>query len=98
VSFANKNVPGLQEYLKFQNEYNKVEIELRVVNEYNKVEIELRVRVVSDIQTLAFGSSLYIRYNTAAHVVNITNNTIIYTKTPLIMEAHNTIIISCLSV
>jgi hypothetical protein len=29
-------------------------------------------RVVSDIQTLAFGSSLYIRYNTAAHVVNIT--------------------------
>ena len=30
----------------------------------------IRVRVVSDIQTLAFGSSLYIRYNTAAHVVN----------------------------
>jgi hypothetical protein len=34
----------------------------------------IRVRVVSDIQTLAFGSSLYIRYNTAAHVVNITYN------------------------
>jgi hypothetical protein len=34
------------------------------------------VRVVSDIQTLAFDSSLYIRYNTAAHVVNITYNTI----------------------
>ena len=33
----------------------------------------IRVRVVSDIQTLAFGSSLYIRYNTAAHVVNITS-------------------------
>jgi hypothetical protein len=32
----------------------------------------IRVRVVSDIQTLAFGSSLYIRYNTAAHVVNST--------------------------
>jgi hypothetical protein len=31
VSFANKNVSGLQKYLKFQNEYNKVEIELRVV-------------------------------------------------------------------
>jgi hypothetical protein len=31
-----------------------------------------RFRVVSDIQTLAFGSSLYIRYNTAAHVVNST--------------------------
>ena len=28
--------------------------------------------VVSDIQSLAFGSSLYIRYNTAAHVVNTT--------------------------
>ena len=27
--------------------------------------------VVSDIKFLAFGSSLYIRYNTAAHVVNI---------------------------
>jgi hypothetical protein len=30
------------------------------------------LRVVSDIQTLAFGSSLYIRYNTATHVVNST--------------------------
>jgi hypothetical protein len=29
-------------------------------------------RVVLDIQTLAFGSSLYIQYNTAAHVVNST--------------------------
>ena len=28
------------------------------------------VRVVSNIQSLAFGSSLYIRYNTAAHVVH----------------------------
>jgi hypothetical protein len=27
-------------------------------------------RVVSDIQTRADGESLYIRYNTAAHVVN----------------------------
>ena len=36
----------------------------------------IRVRVVSDIQTLAFGSSLYIRYNTAAHVVNITYKTL----------------------
>ena len=31
VSFANKNVSGLQKYLRFQNKYNKVEIELRVV-------------------------------------------------------------------
>ena len=30
-------------------------------------------RVVSDIQYLAFGSSLYIRYNTTAHVVNSTH-------------------------
>ena len=29
-------------------------------------------RVVSDIQTRAEGESLYIRYNTAAHVVNST--------------------------
>ena len=27
----------------------------------------IRVRVVSDIQSLGFGSSLYIQYNTAAH-------------------------------
>ena len=32
----------------------------------------IRVRVVSDIQSLAFGWSLYIRYNTAAHAVNST--------------------------
>jgi hypothetical protein len=31
VSFGNKNVSGLQKYLRFQNEYNKVEIELRVM-------------------------------------------------------------------
>jgi hypothetical protein len=31
VSFANKNISGLQKYLRFQNEYNKVEIELRIV-------------------------------------------------------------------
>ena len=31
-------------------------------------------RVVSDIKTLAFGSSLYIRYNTDAHVVNNLKN------------------------
>ena len=36
-----------------------------------RVESNIRVRVVSDIQTLAFGSSLYIWYNTAANVVNI---------------------------
>jgi hypothetical protein len=35
----------------------------------------IRVRVVSDIQTLAFGSNLYIRFNTAAHVVNSTSKT-----------------------
>ena len=31
-------------------------------------------RVVSDIQTRAEGESLYIRYNTAAHVVNDLKN------------------------
>ena len=32
----------------------------------------MSVRVVSDIQPLAFGSCVYIWYNTAAHVVYIT--------------------------
>ena len=36
----------------------------------------IRVRVVSDIKTLAFGSSLYIRYDTAAHAVNSTYKTL----------------------
>ena len=36
----------------------------------------IRVSVVSDMQSLPFGSSLYIRYNTAAHVVHSTCNII----------------------
>ena len=37
----------------------------------------IRVRVVTDVQPLAFGSSLYIRYNTAAHIVYSTHNSTI---------------------
>jgi hypothetical protein len=51
----------------------------------------IRVRVVSDIQTLAFGSSLYIRYNTAAHVVNSTytysNRTLLLVRPSLILDS-----------
>ena len=36
------------------------------------------VRVVSDTQFLAFGSSLYIRYNTATDIVNSTYNTAVH--------------------
>ena len=36
----------------------------------------IRVRVVSDTQSLAFGSSLHIQYNTATHVVNSTRQSI----------------------
>ena len=39
VSFANKNVSGLQKYLRFQNEYNKVEIELRVVQFWTEIKL-----------------------------------------------------------
>ena len=34
--------------------------------------IYIRIRSVSDIQTLAFGSSVYIRYRSAAHVLSST--------------------------
>ena len=51
----------------------------RIFDEYERLHAfishaiyNIRVRVVSDIQYLAFASSLYIRYNTAAHVVNST--------------------------
>ena len=51
----------------------------RIFDEYERLHAfvshtiyNIGVRVVSDIQSLAFGSSLYIRYSTAAHVVNST--------------------------
>ena len=39
VSFANKNVSGLRKCLRFQNEYNKVEIELRVVQFWTEIKL-----------------------------------------------------------
>ena len=54
----------------------------RIFDEYERLHAfgshaiyNIGVRVVSDILSLAFGSSLYIRYNTAAHVVNSTYHT-----------------------
>jgi hypothetical protein len=44
VSFANKNVSGLQKYLRFQNEYNKVEIELRVVQFWTEIKLLIKNR------------------------------------------------------
>ena len=44
VSFANKNVFGLQKYLRFQNEYNKVEIEHRVVQVWTEIKLVITNR------------------------------------------------------
>ena len=44
VSFANKNVSGLQKYLRFQNEYNKVEIELCVVQFWTEMKLVITNR------------------------------------------------------
>jgi hypothetical protein len=45
VSFANKNVSGLiQKCLRFQNEYNKVEIELRVVQFWTEIKLVITNR------------------------------------------------------
>jgi hypothetical protein len=44
VSFANKNVSGLQKYLRFQNEYNKVEIELPVVQFWTEIKLVITNR------------------------------------------------------
>jgi hypothetical protein len=44
VSFANKNVSGLQKYLRFQNEYNKVEIELCVVQFWTEIKLVITNR------------------------------------------------------
>ena len=57
----------------------------RIFDEYERLHAfgshtiyNIRVRVVSDIQSLAFGSNLYIRYNTATHVANTTYYIYIY--------------------
>jgi hypothetical protein len=47
VSFANKNVSGLQKYLRFQNEYNKVEIELRVVQFWTEIKLFVITLLIS---------------------------------------------------
>ena len=39
MSFANKDVSDLQKYLRFQNEYKKVEIELRVVQFWTEIKL-----------------------------------------------------------
>ena len=45
VSFANKNVSSLQKYLlRFQNEYNKVEIELRVMQFWTEIKLVITNR------------------------------------------------------
>ena len=44
MSFANKNVSSLQKYLRFQNEYNKVEIELRVVQFWTEIKLVITNR------------------------------------------------------
>ena len=44
VSFANKNVSGLQKYSRFQNEYNKVEIELRFVQFWTEIKLVITNR------------------------------------------------------
>jgi hypothetical protein len=44
VPFANKNVSGLQNYLRFQNEYNKVEIELRVMQFWTEIKLVITNR------------------------------------------------------
>ena len=43
-----------------------------IVDKHEHLDDNIRVRVVSDIQPLAFGLCLYIWYNTAPHVVYIT--------------------------
>jgi hypothetical protein len=44
VSFANKNVSDIQKCLRFQNEYNKVEIELRVVQFWTEIKLVITNR------------------------------------------------------
>ena len=44
MSCANKNVSGLQKYLRFQNEYNKVEIELCVVQFWTEIKLVITNR------------------------------------------------------
>jgi hypothetical protein len=44
VSLANKNASGLQKCLIFQNEYNKVETEIRVVQFWTEIKLVITNR------------------------------------------------------
>ena len=59
----------------------------RIFDEYGR--LHSRPCSVSDIQSLAFCSSLYIRYNTAAHVVNVANTFRVYSFNVLKPEEYN---------
>jgi hypothetical protein len=70
VSFANKNVSGLQKYLRFQNEYNKVEIELRVVQFWTEIKLVITNRTPAS-RSCDFVITLLISVQIALHSVQL---------------------------
>ena len=70
VSFANKNVSGLQKYLRFQNEYNKVEIELRVVQFWTEIKLVITNRTPAS-RSVDFVITRLISVQIALHSVQL---------------------------
>ena len=78
VVYVIQNPPNLHELFGRFSQPNSFNI-FRIFDEYERLHAigsdaiyNIRVRVVLNIQSLVFGSSLYIRFNTVAHVVNST--------------------------
>ena len=71
VPFANKNVSGLQKYLRFQNEYNKVEIELRVVQFWTEIKLVITNRTPAS-RSHDFVITRFISVQIALHSVQLT--------------------------
>ena len=77
MSFANKNVSGLQKYLRFQNEYNKVEIELRVVQFWTEIKLVITNRTPAS-RSCDFVITRLISVQIALHSVQLPSYITIY--------------------
>ena len=70
VSFAKKNVSGLQKCLRFQNEYNKVEIELRVVQFWTEIKLVITNRTPAS-RSCDFVITRFISVQIALHLIQL---------------------------
>ena len=100
VVYVIQNPPDLHKLFVRFSQLKSFNI-FRIFDEYERLHAfvshtiySIGVRVVSDIQSLAFGSSLYIRYSTAAHVVNSTSRFVTSTEVTKLVIHRGAVILS----